>query len=249
MATMFDQAVFGEHVIGFARGAEIRSAVANQQHTVVAVVFAHRAGAFAMAAADPAVRIGERCFQLPLARADLHQAVGEDGQVVELVAREDRADRVIEAIADHPQGGACTQRRLHELLERGIDAQRREVLVDLIARGVQQRDLAGHALGRTDLAGAPVAFQHPPFGRREMIEQRVGDVLDGDGAVEVAQDVPLGHGNSREAARRKLAAILAPEAFRRLSATGWRLNSPRAADVLAAICSTFSSPFGTKGGA
>src|SRR6185437_4407275 len=85
MAAMFDQAVLGEHVIGFARGAEVRRAIADQQHAMMPVVLAHRAGALAVAAADPAVRIGERRLQLPSARARLHQPVGEDGQVVELV--------------------------------------------------------------------------------------------------------------------------------------------------------------------
>src|SRR5690242_1872591 len=78
VAAVFDQTVLGEHVIGFARGAEIRRAIADQQHAMMPVVLAHRTGALAVAAADAAMRIGERRFQFPLARAGLHQAVGED---------------------------------------------------------------------------------------------------------------------------------------------------------------------------
>src|SRR6185312_5912984 len=63
VSTVFDQTVFGEHVIGLPRGAEIRRAVADQQHAMVPVMLAHRAGALAMAAADAAMRIGKRCLQ------------------------------------------------------------------------------------------------------------------------------------------------------------------------------------------
>src|SRR5579875_323012 len=41
MAAMLDQAVLGEHVIGFARRAVIRRPIADQQHAVVPVVLAH----------------------------------------------------------------------------------------------------------------------------------------------------------------------------------------------------------------
>src|SRR6185437_12856863 len=95
----------------------------------------------------------------------------------------------------------------------------RQVFVDLLTRGIEQRDLAGHALGGADLAGTPVAFQHLPFGRREAVEQRVRDVLDGDGAIEVAQDVPSGHGNSSEKWLPQGGAILTLLTFRTLS--GW----------------------------
>src|SRR6185437_4413875 len=57
---MFDQAMLGEHEIRLARRAEIRSAVADQQHAAMLVVRAHCADALAMAAGDPAMRIGER---------------------------------------------------------------------------------------------------------------------------------------------------------------------------------------------
>src|SRR6185437_8439975 len=89
VTAMLDQTVLGEYVIGFARGAEIRCAIADQQHAVMPVVLAHRTGALVMAAADAAVRIGERRFKFPLAPTGLHQPVGEDRQVVELITRED----------------------------------------------------------------------------------------------------------------------------------------------------------------
>src|SRR6185312_15900545 len=147
---VLDQSMLGEHVIGFTGGAKVGSTVADQQHAMLAVVFAHRTRAFAMTAADPAMRIGERRFEFPFARPGLHQPVGEDGQAVELVTRQDRADRVIEPVAYDPQGGACTQRRIHEGGESGVNAHHRQVFVDLLARGIEQRDLAGHALGGAD---------------------------------------------------------------------------------------------------
>src|SRR5690348_13271075 len=64
---MFDQAVLGEHVIGFAGRTEIRCTVSDQEHAMVPVVFANGARALAVAAPHAAVRIGERRLQPPAA--------------------------------------------------------------------------------------------------------------------------------------------------------------------------------------
>src|SRR5690348_1181382 len=193
VTAMLDQAMLGEHEIRLARRAEIRSAVADQQHAAMLVVRPHGADALAITARDPAMRIRERRLQLPRTLAGLHQMIGLHRQPVQPVAAQDGFDRVIQTVADHRQGHAGGDRGRDESGKGGIDPQTLEVFVDLLARSIQQRDLAGHARRRTDLAFAPFAFQLQPVRMREALQQRVGGVLDGDGAVEVAEDVPLAH--------------------------------------------------------
>src|SRR5690348_17551235 len=76
VTAMLDQAMLGEHEIRLARRAEIRSAVADQQHAAMLVVRPHGADALAMTACDPAMRIRERRLQLPRTLAGLHQMIG-----------------------------------------------------------------------------------------------------------------------------------------------------------------------------
>ena len=68
-------------------------------------------------------------------------------------------------------------------------------VLDLGAAHLQQIDLAGHAFARADAAGAPVLLQRFPTGAAETVEQRVDHVVDGNGAVEIAQDGPAGYGH------------------------------------------------------
>ena len=109
------------------------------------------------------------------------------------MAVEDAPDRVVEPVADDRERNARSFDLGDERRERAVDHHAVQVRVDLLAARVEQRDLLGHAVVRADLAAAPGLLDGLPARAREALEQRVGDVLDGNGAVEIAENGPVGH--------------------------------------------------------
>jgi CheY-like chemotaxis protein len=125
------------------------------------------------------------------------------GNLADAALREHDYDLVVLDLGLPALDGSEVLRRLHcrgtsmpvlVVTARDGLAERIRVL-DLGAAHLQQVDLAGHAFARADAAGAPVLLQHFPTGTAETIEQRVDHVLDGNGAVEIAQDGPAGYGH------------------------------------------------------
>ena len=136
----------------------------------------------------------QRKLQLPAARRQLDQVAGHDLQVAQAMPAQHRADRMVEPVADDGQRRSGIGHRGGEPAEVGIDGHAGEVLVELVAAAVEQRDLPGHAFARADPAFAPVDLEHVPAGAGEPHQQRIGDVFLGDRAVEIAQHRPGRHG-------------------------------------------------------
>src|SRR5690606_36017446 len=111
-------------------------------------------------------------------------------------------------VAEHGQRHAGVTRRRDERRERAIDHHAVEMRVEFGVARFEQADLLRHAIARTDLAALPGLLQRLPARSPEALEQGVGDVLDGDRAVEVTEDGPVGHG-WLPAARRRTATVAA----------------------------------------
>lgn len=105
-------------------------------------------------------------------------------------------DRIVQAVADDAQWQAQLLGASDEGDETWIDLH----LVQMgIKRGriqFQQPHLALHAFTRADLSRLPLVFQFLPARLAVFLQQRVDDIFEADGAVEVTQDAPV-HGQVR----------------------------------------------------
>jgi hypothetical protein len=191
--TMSDQPALGEHEISRARDAEIRRPVTDQQSVPARRLRLVGARAFAGATGGAAHRTGIRKRQPPLALAGRFEPVRRGRQPIQAVTREDRANRVIQAVAEYLDGRASTYCHLCEIRERRIDNAFGQVRIEFGPAHVEQCYLSGHAVARTNASRAPSSLEHFPARAREALEQRVGGVIQRNRAVEIAKYRPVGH--------------------------------------------------------
>src|SRR6516162_9084329 len=103
---------------------------------------------------------------------------------------QDPNDGVVESIAVHLDRDVRAPLALFDEAREGrIDFDRVQIGVELLPSGFDERNLAGHALSRTESPGKPLGLDFPPFGVRETLKQAVGDILQGNGSIEIADNV------------------------------------------------------------
>ena len=105
-------------------------------------------------------------------------------------------DRIVQAVADDAQWQAQLLGASDEGDETWIDLHLVQMGIERGRVQLQQPHLALHAFTRTDLSRLPLVFQFLPARLAVLFQQRVDDIFEADGAVEVTQDAPA-HGQVR----------------------------------------------------
>jgi hypothetical protein len=116
---------------------------------------------------------------------------GKDGLAVAggiAEAGEHAVEVKIEAVAEYEEAGVAGQGEFPKLAEAFIEREAVEKGKEAVFRPVEEAPLAEEALPGVNFASAPLVFQIPSARVAEGGDDGKADVLDGDGAVEIAGD-------------------------------------------------------------
>src|SRR5258708_1733486 len=134
-----------------------------------------------------------RKVEPPFPVADIFKAAALDLDAEQLLAAQHVLDDAIEPVADDRELQTEFGRGFHEPAKSRIGGHLGDRLFEHRRGGVEQRDLAAHAVLRADRAALPLAFEITPGRGREGFEEIIGHIVGDDRAVEIAQYFPARH--------------------------------------------------------